>query len=96
MDSRNCQTSTATPAEPGELPWKLGSAYPTAIMCSEAVPWRCHRSLIADSLTVQGARVMRIFTPGRAREHTLTSFARVEGFRITYPDSPRMETTRDR
>ena len=75
---------------------ELGSAYPTAIMCAESVPWRCHRSLIADSLTVQGARVMHIFTLGRDREHTLTSFARVEGFRITYPDSPRMEVTRDR
>lgn len=75
---------------------KLASTLPTAIMCAEAVPWRCHRSLIADALTVRGARVMHIFSAGTAREHTLTSFARVEGFRITYPNYPRTETTRDR
>lgn len=63
----------------------LASARPAAIMCAEAVPWRCHRSLIADALTVRGARVMHIFSPGTAREHTLTSFAQVRGTRILYP-----------
>lgn len=63
----------------------LASARPAAIMCAEAVPWRCHRSLIADALMVRGARVMHIFSPGTAREHTLTSFAQVKGKRISYP-----------
>jgi uncharacterized protein (DUF488 family) len=65
---------------------KLASARPTAIMCAEAVPWRCHRSLIADALTVRGLRVAHIFTARRAQEHMLTPFARVEGLRITYPE----------
>jgi len=65
---------------------KLASARPTAIMCAEAVPWRCHRSLIADALTVRGLRVAHIFTAHRAQEHRLTPFARVEGLTITYPE----------
>ena len=64
----------------------LASARPTAIMCAEALPWRCHRPLVADALTVRGVRVMHIFRAGRAREHTLTSFARVKGLQITYPE----------
>ncbi len=67
---------------------KLASARLTAIMCAEAVPWRCHRSLIADALAVKGVRVLHIFSPGQAREHLLTPFARVEGSRITYPQTP--------
>jgi len=57
-----------------------------AIMCAEAVPWRCHRSLIADALTVRGAQVEHITGPERSHPHRLTAFARVEGTRITYPD----------
>ncbi len=56
-----------------------------AIMCAEAVPWRCHRSLIADVLTVRGIPVKHIMSPTRAKPHTLTSFARVQGLRVTYP-----------
>ncbi|HLR58394.1 MAG TPA: DUF488 domain-containing protein [Beutenbergiaceae bacterium] len=56
-----------------------------AIMCAEAVPWRCHRSLIGDALLVRGAKVRDIFSATSAKPHTLTSFARVEGERITYP-----------
>ncbi len=67
---------------------KLASAWPTAIMCAEAVPWRCHRSLIADALAVRGVRILHIFSVGLAREHALTPFARVEGQRITYPVFP--------
>lgn len=67
---------------------KSGSARPTAIMCAEAVPWRCHRSLIADALAVRGICVMHIITASRAGEHTLTSFARVKGLRISYPKNP--------
>lgn len=56
-----------------------------AIMCAEAVPWRCHRSLIGDALLVRGAQVLDIFSRTNAKPHTLTSFAKVEGTRITYP-----------
>jgi uncharacterized protein (DUF488 family) len=56
-----------------------------AIMCAEAVPWRCHRSLVADALTVRGYPVEHIMTPARRNPHKLTPFARVRGKRITYP-----------
>lgn len=56
----------------------------TALMCAEAVPWRCHRSLIADALLVHGVPVCEI-SGARLRPHELTSFARVDGSRITYP-----------
>lgn len=57
----------------------------TAILCSEAVPWRCHRRLIADALIVRGWTVWDILNPGPARPHPLTEFARVEDGRIIYP-----------
>ena len=63
----------------------LAEADPTAIMCAEAVPWRCHRSLIGDALIVRGFEVLDIFSATNARPHTLTSFARVSGTDITYP-----------
>ena len=56
-----------------------------AIMCAEAVPWRCHRSLIADALVARGIAVHHITSLTRAEPHRLTSFARVEGTDITYP-----------
>jgi uncharacterized protein (DUF488 family) len=56
-----------------------------AIMCAEAVPWRCHRSLIADALTARGIRVDHIMSMKRSQGHSLTPFARVQGRRITYP-----------
>jgi uncharacterized protein (DUF488 family) len=56
-----------------------------AIMCAEAVPWRCHRSLVADALEVRGVPVVEILSQTSYRMHKLTSFARVEGVRITYP-----------
>jgi uncharacterized protein (DUF488 family) len=58
---------------------------PAAILCAEAVPWRCHRSLIADAPTVRGTRVLHIVSAVLAREHALTPFARVNGTTITYP-----------
>lgn len=58
-----------------------------AIMCAEAVPWRCHRSLVADALTARGVPVTHIPGPGRAQPHSLTSFAHVEGSHVTYPGS---------
>jgi uncharacterized protein (DUF488 family) len=66
---------------------EAGAAY-TAIMCAEAVPWRCHRSLIADALLVRGIEVVDIIGPGPVKPHTLTPFAKVEGMTITYPDGP--------
>ena len=56
-----------------------------ALMCAEAVPWRCHRSLIADALVVHGIRAQEIISATRLQEHALTSFARVDGTAITYP-----------
>ena len=57
----------------------------TAIMCAEAVPWRCHRSLVGDALVVRGVEVLDIFSRTKATAHTLTPFAHVEGTAITYP-----------
>jgi uncharacterized protein (DUF488 family) len=59
-----------------------------ALMCAEAVPWRCHRSLVADALTVRGVEVRHVLGPGEAQPHRMTSFAHVEGARVTYPPPP--------
>jgi uncharacterized protein (DUF488 family) len=59
-----------------------------AIMCAEAVPWRCHRSLVADALIVRGIPVRHIMTGKDAKPHTLTKFAHVDGDRVTYPSIP--------
>src|SRR5229473_3260331 len=58
---------------------------PTAIMCAEALPWKCHRSLIADALLARGIRVLDILSPIKATPHALTPFARVNGTEVTYP-----------
>ena len=63
----------------------LGGVRRTAIMCAEAVPWQCHRSLIADALTIRGIPVVEILSARDWRDHKLTAFARVEGTAITYP-----------
>jgi uncharacterized protein (DUF488 family) len=69
---------------------KLAREKPSALMCAEAVPWRCHRSLIADALLVRRIRVMDIIGKSLPRAHKLTPFARVRGKQITYPtDKPR-------
>jgi uncharacterized protein (DUF488 family) len=60
----------------------------TAIMCSEAVPWRCHRSLIADALLTRGWEVLDIFDARTAKPHLLTPFAVVSGKQIVYPLQP--------
>jgi uncharacterized protein (DUF488 family) len=62
----------------------------SAIMCAEAVPWRCHRSLIADALTVRGIRVEEIMSKKRSQIHSLIPFARIQGHRITYPAGSRV------
>jgi uncharacterized protein (DUF488 family) len=55
-----------------------------AIMCAEAVPWRCHRQLIADVLVVRGVEVLHVTGRGDATPHRLTPFARAEGGRVIY------------
>jgi uncharacterized protein (DUF488 family) len=56
-----------------------------ALMCAEAVPWRCHRSLIADALLVRGIAAEDIASPTRRTPHKLTPFAQVRGTEVTYP-----------
>jgi uncharacterized protein (DUF488 family) len=68
---------------------ELSKDKPSALMCAEAVPWRCHRSLVADSLAARKFSVEHIMSVTRANRHKLTSFARVRGKRVTYPsDKP--------
>jgi uncharacterized protein (DUF488 family) len=64
---------------------QLANQQPIALMCAEAVPWRCHRSLIADALLIRGIRTEDIMSPTRRQVHTLTPFAKVRGATITYP-----------
>jgi uncharacterized protein (DUF488 family) len=56
-----------------------------AVMCAEAVPWRCHRSMIADALTARGVAVEHIMSAAKRSPHKTTGFAHVEGTRVTYP-----------
>jgi uncharacterized protein (DUF488 family) len=64
---------------------ELAAERRTAIMCAEAVPWRCHRSLVADALAVRGIGVVEILSETSYRDHALTPFARVSGTTVTYP-----------
>jgi uncharacterized protein (DUF488 family) len=64
---------------------KLAETKPSAMMCAEAVPWRCHRSLVADALAVRRIAVEHIVSGSHTQAHKLTPFARVRGTRITYP-----------
>jgi len=67
-----------------------------ALMCAEAVPWRCHRSLVADALTARGMHLEHITSASRSTPHRLTPFAKVDGTRVTYPaeavDGSRLST----
>ena len=71
--------------QPLELLIELAREEPTAIMCAEAVPWRCHRSLIADALLVRGIEVLEIASATRATPLTLHAWARVQGHTVIYP-----------
>jgi uncharacterized protein (DUF488 family) len=62
-----------------------GTGKKTAIMCAEALPWRCHRSLIADALTIRGWEVRHIMSETKADRHKLASFAAVENGELRYP-----------
>jgi Uncharacterized conserved protein len=64
---------------------QLAKEHRIALMCAEAVPWRCHRSLIGDALTVRGIRTEDIMSLKLRRLHTLTPFAHVRGSTVTYP-----------
>jgi uncharacterized protein (DUF488 family) len=71
----------------------LGAAETVAIMCAEAVPWRCHRSLIADALVVHGFPVEHILSPARRQRQKRTPFLRVRRGRLTYPEENPPKTT---
>lgn len=64
---------------------RLAAKNRSVFMCAEAVPWRCHRSLVADALLVRGIEVLEIISGAPARPHKLTPFAIVEGMNLTYP-----------
>ncbi|MBU6420935.1 MAG: DUF488 domain-containing protein [Gammaproteobacteria bacterium] len=66
---------------------RVAQAQSTVIMCAEAVPWRCHRSLVADALTVHGFDVRHIMGQGKWHSHKLTPFAHIDGVHVTYPVS---------
>ena len=65
---------------------KIAAEKRTAIMCAEAVPWRCHRSLIGDALLIRDVAVVDIMSEKVSRPHVLTSFAEIDGETITYPN----------
>ena len=66
---------------------KISQHSTAAIMCAEAVPWRCHRSLVADALVAREIPVCEIISEGSVREHKLTSFAVIDDKEVTYPKS---------
>ena len=72
-------------AEHLENVMELARRQQVALMCAEAVPWRCHRSLIADALLARGVAVEHILGLSRRQPHTLTPGARIAGSRLTYP-----------
>lgn len=65
----------------------LSNPIPTAIMCAEAVPWRCHRNLVSDELLRRGLDVVHILGPGSVRHHEMNPNAVVEGGHLVYPDA---------
>jgi len=67
---------------------RLSSRRKVVLMCAESVPWRCHRSLIADALLIRGVQITDIFTLEISKKHTLTPLAKVRKKHITYPLTP--------
>lgn len=68
----------------------LAAEKPTALMCAEAVPWKCHRSLVSDALSARGIEVREIVSDATPHLHKVTPFARIRGSEVTYPrDSTR-------
>lgn len=78
-------------AENADLVVELAGSRRCVLMCAEAVPWRCHRSMIADALLVRGMPVEDIIGLHGRKVHALTSFAQVEGLRLTYPPPAKSE-----
>jgi uncharacterized protein (DUF488 family) len=76
---------TAEFAENVEVVVDLARKTRCVLMCAESVPWRCHRSMVADALSVRGVLVEHIISKQKRRPHALTPFARVAGTQITYP-----------
>ncbi len=66
----------------------LATQSPTAIMCAEALPWRCHRRLIADQFLASGWQVLDIIGPNNTKRHELPPFAKITGGQVTYPGDP--------
>lgn len=64
---------------------QLAEEKTSAIMCAEAVPWRCHRNLVADAMTVRGWEVRHIISAAAPKEHILADFAFINGTTVTYP-----------
>jgi uncharacterized protein (DUF488 family) len=75
---------------------QIASITPTVIMCAEAVPWRCHRSLIADAMMLQSWEVRDILTAAPAKEHKLTPFLKVVNNQPTYPSPDELATLSDK
>lgn len=75
----------ATPEFHAAVDRLLASDDPTAVMCAEAVPWRCHRNLLADELVRRGVEVIHILAAGSAQPHSLNRIARIERDRVIYP-----------
>jgi uncharacterized protein (DUF488 family) len=74
----------------------LAKGWQVAIMCAEAVPWRCHRALIADALFARGIRVEHIISPGHTQVHEPTPFAHIEGQSVIYPAAAEQTTRSER
>jgi uncharacterized protein (DUF488 family) len=70
-----------------------GQRLPVAIMCAEAVPWRCHRTLIADALVARGWSVQHIISASSLQTHTFTPFAQLDEGRLTYPAEVPQDST---
>lgn len=71
---------------------RLSAEKRCALLCAEAVPWRCHRSLISDALVARGFTVEHILSQRRRQRHRLTQFARISGHRLVYPASRAAQT----
>ena len=67
---------------------RIGQGRSLAFMCAEALPWRCHRCLVADALLVRGIKVEHIMSLKNRIEHSMTKWAVVDGKQITYPEIP--------
>lgn len=64
---------------------EVGTEFTIAVMCAEAVPWRCHRNLLSDALVVRGLEVRHILDLAAEKRHSLTAFAVSEGGQVSYP-----------